>query len=1126
MSSNESNARPPAVGALGAPAGAKRTASSALDGDGDRDGTDGGLTRLSSFELPSGLSGFAEPSKRTCVDLGLSADDDNGPAAPALDGDAAARIADQDARSQSIRPRNEAARKRFALISDDESESDDDDGTGFPGSQPIVSIPRPQLAAAGSRVSAADLGPSWQPRTFAAPGAAAPKPPTLAPPSLPPAPASRTAFGGFPLTDDDLDFDMDDGIDADADAELEARLAFEEEMIRESMMMEAQQQQPPANQFTLPRDTQAAGARSGPFGDVGQSMALDFDSFGPEDSIRLSLGNMELDPLSQLPPPRPPLYGAPPASQAQRANGFRAEPTARRYARATTADGTELFFPRREPHRLADETQRGAAGALLQEDVGEIIREICESMPDADDDALRHDPLRLPLARPEQDLWVDRYRPRTYLDLIGDEAVARAVLAWVRAWDPCVFGKKPPAQQVAKETSRFGISDGIGDETDLHDDGTPVYQPSSTLVELTPGDPMHRPAKKVLLLAGPPGLGKSTLVHIIARQAGYDVTEINASDDRTARSVQDRIENAMGGTTIVNGKVSKRPRLVVLDEIDGATGGGGGGGAGGNDANGLIKQLVQMAESATRHRGGKPKPRPGITDMDVDGAPVAQRRNNKEQDGSQLRRPIICICNDLYAPALRPLRQIARIVQVWKPDTHAVLVRRLTHICQREGIRASIQTLHWLADRAEGDIRACLHALQFAHRSAVRDRRAAGGSSAKRVPVIITKATLENSQLGTKDTSRSLPSLWDAMFSAAAAQELAAKVFAKSKTAVAVPGSISSIAGLAHAIDGHGDWDKIAVGLHEYLVQARSHDFARYGEALDALVDFDTLHSLGFRTSGNAGAIHQYVPWTLAALHLQFRTGLTGNAGGAAGRIEYPKQDYDAFVRQRDHRQILHSLARNANPRKGYTLTTLSAGTLVTDLVAGPLARILSPPGLRHANLLLMPAAERAKFDALVGALHGLNVRLVHDSVDGVQTFRLEPPIQVICGLAMANGKIKSLLPASFPVRQLIATQLETSAIRAGAGQQQIADDAVGTVREKAQSSVAAAILAGQDGKVERDFFGRPIVRPEPTATQLERANARVSGHPELRVAAVRYKFHEGYSNAVRKPVYMRSLLG
>lgn len=34
--------------------------------------------------------------------------------------------------------------------------------------------------------------------------------------------------------------------------------------------------------------------------------------------------------------------------------------------------------------------------------------------------------------------------------------------------------------------------------------------------------------------------------------------------------------------------------------------------------------------------------------------------SKKDRRTAPLSRPVICICNDLYAPALRPLRQIAK----------------------------------------------------------------------------------------------------------------------------------------------------------------------------------------------------------------------------------------------------------------------------------------------------------------------------------------------------------------------------------------------------------------------------------------------------------------------------------
>ena len=52
---------------------------------------------------------------------------------------------------------------------------------------------------------------------------------------------------------------------------------------------------------------------------------------------------------------------------------------------------------------------------------------------------------------------------------------------------------------------------------------------------------------------------------------------------------------------------------------------------------------------------------------------------------SKLMRPVICICNDLYVPALRPLRQLSLLVP-FPPTLSSRLVQRLQEIAQVRSI--------------------------------------------------------------------------------------------------------------------------------------------------------------------------------------------------------------------------------------------------------------------------------------------------------------------------------------------------------------------------------------------------------------------------------------------------------
>jgi len=90
-------------------------------------------------------------------------------------------------------------------------------------------------------------------------------------------------------------------------------------------------------------------------------------------------------------------------------------------------------------------------------------------------------------------------------------------------------------------------------------------------------------------------------------------------------------------------------------------------------------------------------------------------RSKDKRDGRRpLLRPIICICNDLYASSLAKLRPICRIVRFQKPaPVH--LVKRLKDICEMEDLKADSRSLNALVGASQGDMRGCLNMLQVSN---------------------------------------------------------------------------------------------------------------------------------------------------------------------------------------------------------------------------------------------------------------------------------------------------------------------------------------------------------------------------------------------------------------------------
>lgn len=89
------------------------------------------------------------------------------------------------------------------------------------------------------------------------------------------------------------------------------------------------------------------------------------------------------------------------------------------------------------------------------------------------------------------------------------------------------------------------------------------------------------------LLCGAPGLGKTTLAHIIAHHAGYQAVEMNArscrciiihgidfvfvliaSDDRSAEVFRQKLDSTTQMQSVLT--PDRRPTCLIIDEIDGA----------------------------------------------------------------------------------------------------------------------------------------------------------------------------------------------------------------------------------------------------------------------------------------------------------------------------------------------------------------------------------------------------------------------------------------------------------------------------------------------------------------------------------------------------------------------------
>lgn len=145
---------------------------------------------------------------------------------------------------------------------------------------------------------------------------------------------------------------------------------------------------------------------------------------------------------------------------------------------------------------------------------------------------------------PSAQLWTTKYAPKTIKEICGNKGNVEKLTNWLADWQKNFnSGFKKPGK------------DGMG-----------LY--------------------RAVLISGPPGIGKTTTAHVVAEASGYSPLELNASDARSKKLLENstNVDNTsldgffgQGGSTTVTGIDLSKRTCLIMDEVDGMSSGDRGG---------------------------------------------------------------------------------------------------------------------------------------------------------------------------------------------------------------------------------------------------------------------------------------------------------------------------------------------------------------------------------------------------------------------------------------------------------------------------------------------------------------------------------------------------------------------
>ncbi len=202
--------------------------------------------------------------------------------------------------------------------------------------------------------------------------------------------------------------------------------------------------------------------------------------------------------------------------------------------------------------------------------------------------------------------WVEKYRPEYLVDFVGNRDSVQELENWLKTW--------------------------------------------------------NQQRKKVALLAGPAGVGKTSVVYYLIRKYNYEFVEVNASDNRNKKSVELLVgKSSTEGTVLQGARVRK---LILVDEADGLFG--------------------------NEDRGGGSALGKAVTSTRV---------------------PIICTANDPSAKSLQSAKKSMKVIEFHRLKENEIVLL-LEKIAEKEGITLNESTLVAIAKNSGGDARSAINDLE------------------------------------------------------------------------------------------------------------------------------------------------------------------------------------------------------------------------------------------------------------------------------------------------------------------------------------------------------------------------------------------------------------------------------